>query len=508
MATANELNLPPTTTAPVAEHAPRGEKKSRLADWARGVPVWLWKYLLVLSDIVLIQAAFMVAYFVRYQLQWFRTVDPVFQVDFFAYAPFALAMAIVLPVAFTLSGVYPYRRGRSVSEETWAIATATTAGVVVLISASLIFKPLLYSRLIFLYTAGLVTIFLALSRYTIQYLLGHLRRYGVGVERMLLVGAGEVGRMIMRTVVARPDFGYMLVGFLDDNPAKGTTDIGPFKALGAVENVNEVLDTGQVDTVVICLPWQSHLAVKRILRMAEQAGVQAKVVPDLFQLTMDQVHVEDLNGIPLFSPRAISIRGWNLFVKRASDLTLGGLMGLVTLPLTLLICLAIKLDTPGPVLFSQGRIGRNGRPFKCYKFRSMVDGAAHMQEDLSALNEATGPLFKVRNDPRRTRVGRWLRRYSLDELPQLINVLRGEMSLVGPRPNLPDEVSQYAEWHGKRLTVSPGITGLWQVSGRSDLTFDEMVLLDIYYVENWSLTMDLSILLRSLPAVLRGRGAY
>ena len=175
---------------------------------------------------------------------------------------------------------------------------------------------------------------------------------------------------------------------------------------------------------------------------------------------------------------------------------------------TLLTVAAIKLDSPGPVLFSQVRIGRNGRPFKCYKFRSMVDGAATMQEDLSALNEATGPLFKVRNDPRRTRVGRWLRRYSLDELPQLINVLRGEMSLVGPRPNLPDEVAQYAEWHGKRLTVSPGITGLWQVSGRSDLTFDEMVLLDIYYVENWSLTMDLSILLRSLPAVLRARGAY
>jgi len=166
------------------------------------------------------------------------------------------------------------------------------------------------------------------------------------------------------------------------------------------------------------------------------------------------------------------------------------------------------LDSPGPALFSQTRVGRNGEPFRCYKFRSMVNGAETMQRQMVDLNEASGPLFKMRHDPRRTRVGRVIRRFSLDELPQLINVLRGEMSLVGPRPNLPEEVEQYQDWHGKRLSVSPGITGLWQVSGRADLTFDEMVLLDIYYVENWNLAMDLGILLRSLPAVLRARGAY
>jgi len=160
------------------------------------------------------------------------------------------------------------------------------------------------------------------------------------------------------------------------------------------------------------------------------------------------------------------------------------------------------------VLFAQTRIGRNGVPFQCYKFRSMVEGAAGMRQDLGDLNEASGPLFKVRNDPRRTRVGRWIRRFSLDELPQIINVIRGEMSWVGPRPNLPEEVEQYQEWHKKRMLVSPGITGMWQVSGRSDLTFDEMVLLDIYYVENWNLAMDLGILLRSIPAILGARGAY
>jgi exopolysaccharide biosynthesis polyprenyl glycosylphosphotransferase len=314
--------------------------------------------------------------------------------------------------------------------------------------------------------------------------------------------------MVMRTVAARPDYGYQLIGFLDDNPAKGFTNIGPYRALGPVDNLSQVLEVETVDSVIICLPWQSHRMIQRLLRTCEQSSVRAQIVPDLFQLTKNQVYVEDLNGIPLFSTRDVSIQGWNLFVKQASDLVLGGLGGVLALPLCALIALAIKLDSPGPVLFTQTRIGRNGVPFRCYKFRSMVDGAADMQQDLGELNEATGPLFKVRNDPRRTRVGRWIRRFSLDELPQLINVMRGEMSLVGPRPNLPEEVEQYQEWHKKRLSVSPGITGMWQVSGRSDLTFDEMVLLDIYYVENWSLALDLGILVRSIPAIVRARGAY
>ena len=190
------------------------------------------------------------------------------------------------------------------------------------------------------------------------------------------------------------------------------------------------------------------------------------------------------------------------------DLILAGIAVIVSLPLLLLIVPAIRLDSAGPILYSQVRIGKHGHPFRCHKFRSMVMGAEQMQVELSALNEATGPLFKLRDDPRRTRVGRLLRRTSLDELPQLINVLRGEMSLVGPRPNLPAETAAYEEWHKGRLAVSPGITGLWQVSGRSDLTFDEMVLLDIYYAEHWNLALDVSILLRSIPAVLRARGAY
>jgi exopolysaccharide biosynthesis polyprenyl glycosylphosphotransferase len=324
----------------------------------------------------------------------------------------------------------------------------------------------------------------------------------------LLVGAGDVGRMVMRTVAARPDYGLKLVGFLDDHPAKSNTDVGRFKALGPLENAHDVIERNNIDRVIICLPWQTHRTIQRLLRECEQMKVAAYVVPDLFQLTKNQMKVEELNGIPLLTTRDISIQGWNLFVKRSFDLIVGGFMGLVTFPFALLIALAIRLDSPGPIFYAQERVGKNGRCFRCYKFRSMVTNADELLPQITEMNESSGPLFKIRNDPRLTRVGRFIRRYSLDELPQVFNVLRGDMSLIGPRPNLPSEVEHYQEWMKKRLSVSPGMTGLWQVSGRSDLTFDEMVLLDIFYVENWSMGMDLSILLRSVPAVIQARGAY
>ena len=177
-------------------------------------------------------------------------------------------------------------------------------------------------------------------------------------------------------------------------------------------------------------------------------------------------------------------------------------------PLLLAIAVAIKLESPGPVIFSQVRIGKGGRPFTCHKFRTMHLGADREKEKLTALNEAQGALFKIRNDPRITRMGRVLRRASLDELPQLYNILKGDMSLVGPRPQVPEEVDQYQEWHKKRLETWPGLTGLWQVSGRSNLSFDEMCLLDIYYIENWSPVLDTKILLRTFPKVILGDGAY
>jgi exopolysaccharide biosynthesis polyprenyl glycosylphosphotransferase len=213
-------------------------------------------------------------------------------------------------------------------------------------------------------------------------------------------------------------------------------------------------------------------------------------------------------GIPLIGVRQGRVSPFARFLKRGIDVVFSLLVLILFVPLMGLIALAIKFDSPGPVLFRQDRVGKGVRPFTVYKFRSMKIGAEEQKEFLRDLNEAAGPIFKIKDDPRVTRVGRWLRRFSLDELPQFYNVLRGDMSIIGPRPPLAEEVAEYQPWHMRRLETAPGITGLWQVSGRSELPFDEMALLDIYYIEQWSPGLDVKILLRTIPTILFGDGAY
>jgi exopolysaccharide biosynthesis polyprenyl glycosylphosphotransferase len=313
---------------------------------------------------------------------------------------------------------------------------------------------------------------------------------------------------VMRTIVARPELGYQIAGFVDDNPEKGQTDIGRFKALGSIDNLVRLIEEESVDEVIITLPWMYHRKIMGIVRECARWQVNARIVPDLFQMSLSQVDVDDLGGVPLIGVREVGFGRGALLIRRGIDIV-GAIVVLVLgAPLLALIALAIRLDSPGPILFRQTRVGAGRKLFQICKFRSMHKGAEAEVERLRALNEADGPIFKIQDDPRLTRVGRLLRHTSLDELPQLWNVLRGEMGLVGPRPPLPAEVSRYMEWHKKRLEVRPGMTGLWQVSGRSLLSFDEMVLLDIYYIENWSLWLDFKILLRTIPQVLFGDGAY
>jgi exopolysaccharide biosynthesis polyprenyl glycosylphosphotransferase len=263
-----------------------------------------------------------------------------------------------------------------------------------------------------------------------------------------------------------------------------------------------------VDEVIITLPWMYHRKIVSIIAQCEREQVRVRIVPDMFQMTLSHLDVEDLGGIPMIGVRDISIGRTQGFVKRAMDVLIS-LIGLILLlPFFALLALLIKFDSDGPVFFTQIRVGKGENLFACYKFRSMRRGAEAEQDTLRTLNEADGPIFKMRDDPRITRVGRMLRRTSLDELPQLFNVLMGHMSLVGPRPAPPSEVQRYQPWHKRRLEVAPGITGLWQVSGRSELSFDEMVLLDLYYIEHWSPVLDVQIMLRTFPKVITGEGAY
>lgn len=470
-----------------------------------------WRKIAVMAgDAIGVNLAFVLAYFIRYELQWFRPLlDPAYNTPLTTYLPFMGILTVLLLIAFHLSGVYEIRRGQAWLDTMSRVVGGTATAIVLMVMIAYMYRPVLYSRLIFVYDAILIVVIIGAFRLVLDIVTMRLRARGIGVDRVVIAGAGEVGRMVMRAIAARPELGYQVVGFLDDDEQKGTTDIGRFKALGPLDNLTAVLASEHVSEVIITLPWSYHQKISQLVEQATQMGVQARVVPDLFQLTLNRVDVDYSLGIPLIGTRPAVIRGGNLFIKRLLDLAVGGLMFILALPIMALAALAIKLDSPGPVIFAQTRVGKDGRLFTCYKFRSMRQGAEKEKQNLLHLNEADGPLFKIRDDPRCTRVGRILRRTSIDELPQLINVFRGEMSLVGPRPPEPAEVEQYQPWHRQRLSVTPGLTGMWQVSGRSQVSsFDEIALLDIWYAENWSIGLDIKIMLKTIPVVLFGTGAY
>lgn len=462
----------------------------------------------VLADAVLINIAFFVAYKVRYQLQWFREVEPRYYHPYGVFLPSALGLMAILLLIYWWDGVYSTSRGRTWLDKSNDLLRGTMTGTAAMMLIVFIYRPFFYSRLIFGYAGVFVFVLLSIGRLLEGAVRERLRRRGIGVRRALIVGAGEIGRTVMRNLMAQPEIGYEVVGFVDDAPEKGHTDMGRLKALGDTANIPTMVAEHAIDEVIITLPWISHRKIMRVIAQCERQNVRVKLVPDMFQISISQVELEVINGIPMLGVREPSIRGWNRAVKRTVDVLVVSLGLVILSPLMALIALAIRLNSQGPVIFKQIRVGRDGEEFLVYKFRTMREDAEDTKGHLSDQNEAQGPIFKIRDDPRCTRVGRFLRRSSLDELPQLYNVLRGEMSLIGPRPPIPDEVKQYKPWQQRRLETSPGITGLWQVSGRSDLTFDEMVLLDLFYIENWSLLLDIKIALRTIPTIMLGTGAY
>jgi exopolysaccharide biosynthesis polyprenyl glycosylphosphotransferase len=310
-------------------------------------------------------------------------------------------------------------------------------------------------------------------------------------------------------MIARKELGYHLVGYLDDDPDRGSVDLGRVKGLGSVENLELVIQQTQVDHVVITLPWSSHDRIVKLIQVCQRFDIEVSVVPDVFQLNLRQVQMENVDGIPLLRVNGhVPLKGSNRLIKRAMDIALIALASPVLFLLFGLVALAIRLEGAGTIFYTARRVGENGREFQMIKFRSMIPDADRMHKELVETHELDPRHPKLKDDPRVTRVGRIIRRLSLDELPNVVNVLTGHMSLVGPRPPTPDEVSLYEPWHRQRLQVKPGMTGLWQVSGRSEVPFDEMCLLDIYYIENWSMQLDAQILMMTIPRVLLRQGAY
>ncbi|MFO7573152.1 MAG: sugar transferase [Gaiellaceae bacterium] len=329
-----------------------------------------------------------------------------------------------------------------------------------------------------------------------------LRAAGIR-RRVVLVGEGEtLVRLRHALAASRSGIGYEFVGIVASEPVPG------FELLGGRDELASVLDRLRPDEVILA---EAGFRERDVLELVEQAhgrGVRVQLAPDTTELLVQRGEYVPGQGAPLFELRPPVLTGWDWAVKRVFDLVASVLIGILFLPLWLLIALAVKLDSRGSVLFVDRRVGIGEREFGMLKFRTMVAGADAQQSNLEAANEAEGALFKIRDDPRVTRVGRVLRRLSLDEIPQILNVLRGEMSLVGPRPLPLRDYRLLEDWHRARYSVLPGMTGLWQISGRSGLSFDDLVRLDFTYIENWSIWLDITIIARTIPAVLTGRGAY
>ncbi len=280
------------------------------------------------------------------------------------------------------------------------------------------------------------------------------------------------------------------------------------KILGNLNNIADIIKNNSIQTIIISGTEYKYFEVLEILERLKEYNVSVLLFPGFFEFSMKRVDMREVGGVPLLQVANVGFSGVNLFLKNLIDYLLGSIIFIFFIPIYLIVGLAIKLNSPGPIFYKQKRLTKDCKVFYMYKFRSMYAGADKRLKELKDYNEADGPLFKMKNDPRITKVGRLIRRFSIDELPQIINVLKGELSLVGPRPPLPKEVKQYEDWQHRRMNVKQGITGLWQISGRSELSFEEMARLDLYYIQNWSIEMDIKILLKTIPTVLFGKGAY
>ena len=510
VARTREEHLVQTTRA--LSNAPLSERILPIGLPTRGRrPAWSLAH--VVSDLLLLWLVFWLAYTLRYGIEIGGDIHPRNWEPFGTFARTAWSFVVVSLAVFSLRRIYLLPRSTSfLDEASLVIGGVTTAmAVVVLASYFLRFNP---SRLVFLYAWLGAIALLLIKRVAIRRLRARLWTAGIGVDRVLVVGAGQAGRLVMGALAGQSSLGYRLVGYADGDAEERigvATEAGVTwtKRLGSIDDVPEIVHRERIDEVIVALPAEEHDRVVRIVEACRAESVTYKIVPDLLQLSLDRVDLEEIAGVPLIGFQTATIRGWDYAVKRAMDVVIAAaVLASGAIPMALIVC-AIKLDSPGPILCRQRRIGRNGRPFTCLKFRSMFQDAEDRRDDLIGANGTTDRrLFKLRDDPRRTRVGKVLRRWSLDELPQFWHVFRGEMSVVGPRPPLPQETEDYEPWHRQRLEITPGLTGLWQINGRSDLTFDEMVRLDLYYAEHWSPWLDVKIVLRTVPAVLTGRGAY
>ena len=421
-----------------------------------------------------------------------------------------LCLMLLWHLLFSSMGLYHSKRLSGLKSEAKDVLKATTVGTFVIFCAAWIFMIEIVTPVFLLVFWTAMSAATILSRISLRNALKWIRLRGKNIRFMLIVGTNERARKFARNIETRSELGYCLIGFVDEKwKGNGDLENNGWKLVCDFNGLSPYISQNVVDEVVIALPMQSmYREASKIFSASEQQGIIVRYLSDLFNRKLAHSKAESFEGESLISNYTGAMGGWPVAIKRAIDIVISAVLLVIFFPVALVTAVAIKINSPGPVHYVQERVGLNKRRFRLYKFRSMVDRADQKQGKLEDLNEVCGPVFKIKNDPRITSVGKILRKTSIDELPQLFNVLKGDMSLVGPRP-LPvrDYKGFDQDSHRRRFSVRPGLTCLWQINGRSSTPFEKWMELDMQYIDNWSLWLDFNILIKTIPAILQGSGA-
>jgi len=471
---------------------------------------------MVLFDASIVSLAFLLAYFLRQHFHTFYKLDliPSTQVvpdtigSLSEYLVILFLVVLLWCGMLYLNGMYSFVRNRKILEIAWIIIkssffTTIASGVFIFL-----FKLQFVSRIFFATFVVVSTISILLEKIVVFSRMYYGRKDEYNYRRLFIVGTGRRATNFISKIKNHPEWDLEILGVINDEPSREVEKVKGVEVMGNLNDIPKILHRHSIDEVIFVVPRSRLSHIENAIHACETEGVKATIAVDLFDLKIARSYQSELGGIPLLTFKTTVANEQQLFIKSVMDIVISGFGIIVLSSLFLIVAILIKLTSSGPVLFKQKRVGLNGRKFVLYKFRTMYKGAEKKQLELEALNEMEGPIFKIKKDPRITPVGRILRKFSIDELPQLFNVFVGHMSLIGPRPPLPKEVVQYESWQRRRLSMRPGITCLWQISGRNKIDFDEWMRLDLEYLDNWSLWSDIKILIKTIPVVLFGTGAY
>jgi exopolysaccharide biosynthesis polyprenyl glycosylphosphotransferase len=457
----------------------------------------------ILTDLFLVTTNAVVVFCFRFVPDWLprllhghlsRLTEAGGQKEYLAFLFLYAALIVLFLQSYHL---YETSRTRSTLDESLAVCKACVHATLLLTVFIYLYGIQSISRLVVGFSGVLSLVSLAGWRMWKRQIVMDRIGKGYGVRNVLVVGAGKTGQELARILKENKQLGYVVKGFLNEQYSRRVN------VLGKIKDLPQVARAQFVDEIFITLPLQRRLVREAVLE-ARRNRLDVKLIPDLHDGLASGASLDYVGDLPVLDLHQQPMRSLALFVKRTMDVVISSVALIFVSPVLAVISVAIKLDSPGPVLYRSHRVGKKGRKFVCYKFRTMVTNADDLKASLSHLNERRGPFFKIANDPRLTRLGNWLRKYSLDELPQFWNVLKGDMSLVGPRPHPIDDYEKYNLEHLRRLDVTPGITGIWQVTARRDPSFEKNMALDVEYIEHWSVWMDFKLLVKTIPAVLRG----